>query len=484
MTYHDRFSRPLRCITGILMLKLMLLACLILAMICAPSYTQYYDGLLYIVCVISLTDFGLSVITWRAATGSIFNLYGMFLISAYLFNGGKLSLEVFHLNEDGLLEGKFPLNITLDAACLASLCLSLLHFGALVAVMIDRRKRKPVPIVVSRNNEKWAAHTIGWGMLSLAAIPAILVTWQALAVALGSGYHAIYEKEAATGLEAGPMVIAGFLIPGAIYMLSAGRSRRITTLVAVASLGAYCLPMLLVGIRGHSVTPLIACLWIYERRIRRLPKTLLLAAGLFVMLVLFPLIRVTRDISGRQQISLSNYLESYSTIDNPVIDIVGEMGGSLSTVAYTIELVPTKHPYEMGVSYLYALLTVFPNLSGGLHPAIARGLPSQWLTWEVAPKTAAVGGGLGFSFIAEAYLNFGSIGAPFLVFFLGLGLASFQLWADRSGGSLELACVACYMSYVLFFARSEACIVVRPLFWHSMLPYFVAKMLCQGRCHG
>jgi oligosaccharide repeat unit polymerase len=236
-------------------------------------------------------------------------------------------------------------------------------------------------------------------------------------------------------------------------------------------------------LRGHAVTPLIASFWIYDRRVRRLPRAPLVALGLLALFVVFPLIRSTRNTSGSEKYSSSFYLESYFAVDNPATSIVGEMGSSLATVAHTIELVPAKRPYDMGIGYLYEILTVFPNIFGDLHPTVARGIPSQWLTWEVNPYIAARGGGLGYSFIAEAYLNFGWIGAPLVVFFFGLGFASLQLWADRSGGPLEAAMVACCISFVPFFARAEASFIVRPLVWYTLIPYLLARLIpiIQGR---
>ena len=76
------------------------------------------------------------------------------------------------------------------------------------------------------------------------------------------------------------------------------------------------------------------------------------------------------------------------------------------------QLRPRWRDYEMGVGYAYAISTLFPNLFWKIHPAMEHELPSSWLTWQVDPYTASQGGGLGFSFIAEAYFNFGYIGVP------------------------------------------------------------------------
>jgi oligosaccharide repeat unit polymerase len=321
------------------------------------------------------------------------------------------------------------------------------------------------------------ANVVGWGLFCISVVPMIYVMGQALTVALQSGYQGLYEGKAETGLDAGPMLIANYLIPAIVFMLSSSRRSRVTVNFAMGCIGAYFVTLTMMGLRGHAVTPLIACFWIYDRRVHRLPRAPLFALGLLVLLVVFPLIRLTRNASGSEKYSSSYYIDSYFSVDNPATSIVGEMGSTLGTIAHTIELVPAKRPYDMGVGYLYDLLTIVPNIFGDLHPTVARGIPSYWLTWEVNPYVAQRGGGMGYSFIAEAYLNFGWIGAPLVIFFFGLGFASLQLWADRSGGPLEAAAVGCCISSVLFFARAEATLIVRPLVWYTLIPYLLARTI-------
>ena len=160
------------------------------------------------------------------------------------------------------------------------------------------------------------------------------------------------------------------------------------------------------------------------------------------------------------------------------------MGGSLATMAHTIRLFPAKRPYDRGVGYLYGFLAVFPNVFGGLHPSVAQRDTILMADLGGRSLRCGAGRGLGYSFIAEAYLDFGWVGAPLVVFFFGLGFASLQRWADRSGGPLEAAAVACCISSVLFFARAEATSIVRPLVWYTLIPYLLARTIPKLRVPG
>src|SRR4051794_10900559 len=51
--------------------------------------------------------FAWSLISWKLAGRSLFSPYILFLTSAFMFNAGQAFLEVFGLNDRGLLHGVF-----------------------------------------------------------------------------------------------------------------------------------------------------------------------------------------------------------------------------------------------------------------------------------------------------------------------------------------------------------------------------------------
>ena len=200
-----------------------------------------------------------------------------------------------------------------------------------------------------------------------------------------------------------------------------------------------------------------------------------------MLVVVFPIVYAVRNASGPERLSISNLQDAFLSIDNPGIATLDEMGGSMATVAHTVELVPSARPYDCGIDYLYAASTLFPNLFWNLHPAVARGLLSSWLVWEVDPFFAEAGGSYDFSCIAEAYLNFGWIGVPAVMLVLGLLYSKFVLWAQRSRDPLKLAMVATYGVFVLKYARTEASWIVRPLVWYALVPYALVLLVARLR---
>jgi hypothetical protein len=196
-----------------------------------------------------------------------------------------------------------------------------------------------------------------------------------------------------------------------------------------------------------------------------------------VLFFVFPLISLTRNVSGAERLSGNYLINAFTSIESPGVAIISEMGGTMGTVAHTLELVPISRDYDLGIGYLYALATIVPNLFWVIHPTIAHGIASDWLTWSVDPYTASRGGGLGFSFIAEGYLNFGWFGTPLILGLIGFLYAKFLFWADRFSDAARLATVASFFAFFTFFSRGESSLIVRGLIWYSLAPYFLILLL-------
>jgi oligosaccharide repeat unit polymerase len=140
--------------------------------------------------------------------------------------------------------------------------------------------------------------------------------------------------------------------------------------------------------------------------------------------------------------------------------------------------VPSSRAFDNGVSYAYAILTVFPNLFWPVHPTIAHGTASDWLVSTVDPFAAANQGGLGYSCIAEAYLNFGWTGVAIIMSIVGFGAGKLGI-VQREENRGRLAMVAAFTAFALRFPRDESASLVRAFAWYSFLPYVSARLVSQ-----
>lgn len=437
------------------------------------------DSLIYIFSCVLCGITIWSLWSWYILTKSLFNPYILFFLSAFFFNGGQALIEVLHLNESSNIQlwelsnqiSPLSSESIINTLFLVIIGLAALHLGALISIATEKLRvsnfESEKTLLISSNN----SYIIGKRLIWIAFLPAIYMLKDAVVLVASSGYSSLYTKTAETSYSAAPSIIADFLIPGCFFLLAGSKDKARSKLICVNIFILYAMTYFFLGQRNKAIMPLISFAWMWHNLIRPIPKTFLIGVSSFFLFIVFPLVGATRNLSGQDRFSFSSFLETFSSIDNPLIASILEMGGSMLTISYTMEIVPKYRDFQMGTDYLYALFTVVPNFFGKLHPTIARGLPNHWLTEQINPQLHFRGGSYGFSFIAEAYLNFGWMGAPIALGVMGFVFVKLILWAVKYCNPAKMAMIATFMSYFLFYARAESTVIVRPLVWYSLIPY-------------
>ncbi len=474
-TPHDRAAATL------VATQVFLLLGVLIAYLWVRPLAGWTDGsLLHPASMLLLASFVWSLWSWKRLTGSVFDPYGLFLIAAFLFNAGSAFLYVFGMNNSGImiLDLSFSPAVTLQTLLLVFLALGAFHLGALLIAGGNSGALFPGPAAVDEESPSAEEiRFVGWALLIVSAVPMALQLKQAASVVLASGYFALYQQEYATGLQASAQFLASFLVPGALVLLAGSKLSRAGRLTSLGVIALYALVQLFLGSRYHAIGPVIAYAWLWHRVIRPIPRWLLLSASLFIFVVVFPVIAATRDTSGADRLSVQTLVNGFSGVNNPFVAVLTETGGTMVTISHTLTLVPSVRGYDFGAQYFFAATTLIPNLFWAIHPAIAHGLASDWLVWLVDPSFAAQGGGFGYSFIAEAYLNWGWIGALLFLGLVGYCFAKLVFWSCRTGAPAKLAVVASFLSFVIFWARGESIDVVRPLVWYALIPYLLIRLV-------
>lgn len=157
---------------------------------------------------------------------------------------------------------------------------------------------------------------------------------------------------------------------------------------------------------------------------------------------------------------------------NILVEAIGEAASTYSVTAKVIEMVPEKIETADGETYLAGLLYVLPNGFTGnayLQSKSVDEVFSPYLTFY---------GGVGSSFIAEAYFNFGTYSV--VIFFVyGVFIAMLQNAVERSYekgsyGTL-FACCAAFM-LMSFYIRSDVRTFPRYFIW-NVLPVIIVQQL-------
>jgi len=425
-------------------------------------------------CWLTLTLISWILFTWNRVTKQSFDLYTLFILSTVAFNCGQIILQVFGLNtEAGLLEGRFSSKTLFETVLYIDFALVAIHFGALLRL----RGIKKIFPAGSLKDAPPELFQIGALLTILSIVPTLIVLKNLISVVQSSGYFGLYERSDLVGADNILTLISGLFVPGMLMLIAGSRKRPELRMGAEVGLILYALTFMLLGRRGDGGEVLISYALVRHYCIRPIPKKIILPAALVVIGVIFPLMAMIRNVDLNSRADLDVMVKAFESIDNPMATALSEMGGSMQSVSYTMELVPKYRPYDLGASYFYSAFSVFPNLFWSLHPSIARGSPSIWLVKTVDPGIARMGGGIGYSYIAETYLNFGWWAGPLLLVLIGYAVSALVRWSLFQADPAKIAIAASFFGNLITFARADSQSVIRPLVWYSLLPYLAILVL-------
>lgn len=251
-----------------------------------------------------------------------------------------------------------------------------------------------------------------------------------------------------------------------VALASAARYRRVYPSFRFLALTAVFLGALLIqGDRGGLTLALLPVAiihhyWVRPVRWREGFALMLLTLAFYSGLRGF---RGERTIEGfaSEAISSRGYAQTFR-----------EMGSTLDVVCRAMTLVPARHDYFGGSTYLWAAARAFPNLT--FTPREWGFVSSVWVTRETAPDVLRRRGGVGFSVVAEGYINFGAYGVGLVLF--GIGLLHAR--AERALTGSRVAFWSCAVYLLLEVAlinhvRNTAVAYVRGFLWGVTLLFFV-----------
>jgi hypothetical protein len=392
------------------------------------------------------------------------------------------ALASFHLGlilpwATGWIEPPRWLDALPDALLARALLCVLLGFVALELGVVFAHGRQTMSSAPTPGRSRPHASALHPGGLMVAAMAAAAAGWNVYAIGLDRFLSTSYGFELYAANDARLMQTALFwLLPAGLLIAFAGaragaERRGVLALSAVATL-----LLLWLGNRGYAIS-FVAALLVLWNRARGGFSVRAGALTCGMLLTLTPAIAVLRQLP-RNEVTPASILDAAASA-SPLAALT-EMGGSLRPLCETLRLVPAEVPYRLGRSYVSAARRVVPNVgftkaeNEWTDPADLP--PNHWITYAVDPWTYANFGGLGFSAVAEPYLNFGVAGI--LAYFLALGAVLGRLDAllVRCASRRILALVAVCLMPLLFTVRNDFHNFVRPALWGMAVVLLIEKV--------
>jgi oligosaccharide repeat unit polymerase len=269
-------------------------------------------------------------------------------------------------------------------------------------------------------------------------------------------YSEIYRLQAETDPRFfGSGITIAFI---GLYLAAAGASRR-QLRVTFLGTGLWVSMLFYFGFRGPA---LIAGLIVYAVGLKKkimFPRWFPWATAAF-LLVAVPMEFIVREEPLNER-SIPTSLHGISILDGPA-----EMGTSIRPLVETVDLIGPGS-YRHGKTYLVGLKGILPNLSLRWESVSTESIddlpPSHWITAVVDPWSYRNHGGIGFSAVAEPYMNFGTPGV--IVFFLLLAFLLVQLERVSIRSSHALASWALVLGSLLWTTRNDFSNFFRPAAW-------------------
>jgi len=221
-----------------------------------------------------------------------------------------------------------------------------------------------------------------------------------------------------------------WVFPGAATLMIIGAQNKIQKITAfsLASIGFFVI--LFSGYRSTAFVPILVGVVLWVKTGHKLSKFLAVTMVVFVV-VAIPVIGKLRALGSYGEISqekIEKTLQKSKTEKGIV-----EMGSSVGVLAEVLRLTPKTDPFRYGYTYIIAIKNSIPNLGtsiseGDRKMALKANLtknalfelpPSDLITLRLFPDKFRNGEGVGYSAIAEPYINFGLTGVIFYFCLLG-----------------------------------------------------------------
>lgn len=405
-----------------------------------------------------------------------------YLVCLALFHYGLVLQMGFGVQVPGWDTGEFSISLA-KSVWLVNIAFA--SFGMGFGLSTLGLRSRYVDIAVARAKVAENKKAVYWSGLGLLAASAIFM---ALAIAAYGNIFA-YERHEIfrSSSDSRGWGLFTMVFPGAAALLFFGASTRWQSIIGISIAVIAILFFMITGYRSAALFAALAGVITWVKLGRKIPLPIAIGV-LFLAAISVSISGYLRTTGAYNELNTQDLRESY---EQASVADVARLGQTMGIVAHSMDRVPEEFPYRLGGSYWRYLKATIPNIGFsidadyGRHAAklrlsedklaIYKLAPSDWMTYEILPHHYDLGQGVGYSGIAEPYINFGVPGVVFFFVLIGWTLGRFDL-QRISINIYHILFAVCFFRLLLptvrndfsnFTKPSSFCIIILLIWWIS-----------------
>jgi len=442
--------------------------------------TNLYNNTLYTIGIIAIVSYVMFFSSWFYHYKVRINYYTIFLMFTFVFYFGQFFLMIIGIPmESGrtILDGLLPTDMLIKTGKLIINIMIILHIGVLFSTLNINKYN-----ILKNSNTKfydnYAFKRIALLIFIISIIPNVLLLIENIKITFTYGYGAIFQSDYYTlgGFNNILRFISLLTIPSFLMLLISYRGSKKLKIFYIF-ITVYIIMYFLSGSRLNgvlllSILLLIKHYWYKPIKGRELIKLII---GMVIILTILSTISEIRNviyISSDVKQVLGETIKDI-IIKNPIFLSLEEAGYTFLATATVITYAPSVVPYQYGMSYINSIFMLFPNLFWAVHPAAATN------TDIVFKGFLTSYGGIGSSFIAESYWNFGygSI-LMALIFGILIGIITKKIAKFSWQQNPKMFYLAIYVAQIcLFYVRSDTISFWRNFVYYGIIPLLLSSLI-------
>ena len=434
----------------------------------------------------SILIYSMFFLSWFSCFKVRLNFYTIFLSFTYMFYFGQfllLFLGVPMSSGRTIIDDILPYENLVNTSRFVLVFMIIMNFSVLSSsfnlhkytpkISIKHKTKDVLTSVYAHNFKK-----VALVLFIISVVPSFIILIQNILITFELGYGAIFKSDNYTqgGFNNILRFVSKFTIPSFIMMLiSFKNDRKLKYIVFIICV--YLTLYFLSGSRLNGVlliSSMVLIKHIWYSPITRKQGLILLVGALLGAIFLSSIseIRnafyVSSDISQLIKDVVSGVLK-----ENPFVLIFEEAGYTFLSISTVLTYSPSVVEHYNGMSYINSIFMLVPNLFWDVHPA------AQINTDIIFKSYLSNYGGIGSSFISEAYWNFGYYSLILAILYGALiGFLVKSTFRNVSKNNFVKVYLAIYISQIsLFYVRSDTVSFWRNFVYYGLGPLLVVYLL-------